>query len=169
MAFHHLNVGLFWAAATGLVGCSPGDPAPKDRGACDVQGDETVAFATGKGSAYHILENGDELQLVFGSQAGMEARVVVQTEGLPRYLMEYAKIELLVDDYPLAQMTVLGEDCRCEEDTVKMDAPMLVDVVPHPTVKSVLQLSNREAQLVVRIYGDDGVLSRASTEIILLT
>ncbi len=150
------------------LGCGP-EPEPPEPGECDFSSEEpSIEFGTGKGSAYRILEDGDELQLVFGSQAGMEARVVVQSAGLPLVEVDYSEVQLLVDDYPIAGMSILGKDCSCDEAQIKMDAPMLVDVVPHPTIKSVLQLSRREAQLSVRIFDDEGLMAEATTDIILL-
>ncbi len=155
-----------------LLACGPVDhpEEQEDSGPCEFQAsDPRVDFAMGKGADYHIVEEGEELQLVFGSQAGMEARVVVETSGVPLNEVEYSEVELLVEDFPIAQMEILAEDCSCVDEIVKMDAPMLVDVVPHPTVKSVLQLSRREAELVVRIYDGAGVMYSTTTPVILLT
>src|SRR5690606_17504938 len=139
-------------------------PKPStERIACDAIVEELVEFAAGKGIKYAVLNDGDELQLVFGSQAGMEARVTVQTVGVALSEVTYSEVRLDVDDFPIAQMAIWGEDCSCDEGVTKMAAPMLVDVVPHPTVNSVLQLSGRSAQFVVMIYGEKGLLAEATT------
>jgi|GEM_PF-4300561 len=144
------------------------EPEPDEPDAeCAAGDDPIVRVGEGVGSAFEELQDGDRLPLVFASQAGMEAAVVLVTEEVGVLEVEEISVELFVDDAPIGESSTDGRSLRCDENLGRVETSLPINVVGHPTVTYVTELADREASLVVSLHGSEGVLASSVVEVIL--
>lgn len=134
---------------------------------CAAGSDPAVRVGEGVGSAFEEFQEGDFLPLEFASQAGMEAYVVVLTEDVDLSTVTEVSLSLLVDGSPIGDSWTDGYALRCDGETGRVETSLPIDVVGHPTVNSVAQLSEREAELMVVVLGQDEELLRTEVEVLL--
>lgn len=175
--YRTLRVSFFAAMAWGGTGCNgtaPAADADGSGGAIIVEGclpEETPTLVIGKGDGEEFvpLNEGDPLEFEFGSQAGMEAPTGARTVGVLPSDVDRMLLELLVDGSPIGEVTDFGAGLLCDGEGAQVDAPVLIDVSDHPTVVSVAQLADREAQVTVTLWSDGEVfLSETVTVVITL-
>ena len=145
------------------LGCS--DPAVTDAGTCGANEPAAVTLGSGTGDAFIPLAAGAPILLEFGSQAGMEFEVAVETTGANPEDVAAIEIELLVDGAPVASSAFGGDALTCSEGRAHTNTATLVDVGPHPTITTVNDLDRRPATLIARIQAADGILSETSVEV----
>lgn len=169
--------GLYLAFALILLGCGPDKPGttggssgagvtPEDT-ECGAAEPLAVQLGEGVGSAFRQFEAGDRLRLDFASQAGLEAAVNVRTLGLAPEAVESIVLKLEVEGSPIGESTTSGASLRCEDLWSQVDTALPIDVTSHPTVASVAQLADVEAELVVEVHDLDGIVIESVTAVVL--
>lgn len=171
-----LQVLAFFAFVPALCGCDGSGPGTDGHGSggaviadeeCLPEEEPLLVIGKGAGEDFEPLSDGDPLEFEFGSQAGMEAPTGARTLGILPDEIDSVLLELLVDGSPIGEVTDTGSGLVCDGEGAQLDAPVLIDVTDHPTVASVAQLANREAQVTVTLWSAGEVLLTETVTVII--
>lgn len=112
---------------------------------------------------FRALSAGEDVWLRWGSQVGMGLGLTLRLAGLSDLAVSRVEVELLVDGAPLGLDVHEPPAFSCVLSHLSLEAMVMVDVGPHPTVTSVAQLDEREAEVRYRVINAAGgeVLSGA--------
>lgn len=153
------------------AGCSDGEVIPEGTGGSGGHTSGQPCFETegadftatlGEANALEEFEPFDEgqvVELIFGSQAGMGLGTMLELENLDLASVRDIEVTLLVDGSPLGTFSQDEPTLSCSDGRSLVDAMVMIDVVGHPTVTSVAQLDGRSAVLDYAVFGGDGVLA----------
>jgi hypothetical protein len=118
---------------------------------------------------YQPFAKGDDIPLIFASQAAREARVSLRMDGFDLAQIDRTLIELMYDGYPLAWQDTGGDELECVKDQGVWDTAILVDVGSHPTVSSVVQVEGETGLLVVTFFDEQGEVIVEQTQKLTIT
>lgn len=162
-------VGILASLVT--TGCSDGEVIPEGVGGSGGHTHDQLCFER-EGAAltatlgeevppdgFEPFEQGQVVQLIFGSQAGMGLGAALELSNVDLSSVQRIEVILLVDDSPLGEFSQNEPTLSCSDGRSLVDAMVMIDVTGHPTVTSVAQLDGRPAVLDYAVFGGDGVLA----------
>lgn|SRR5690606_363022 len=132
---------------------------------CSLTSAPSLEIGQGEDLEFTAFEDGDVLKLIFGSQAGMEAPFSVVGSRVALSDVERIETALMVDEYPVGEATDSGGSLRCVDGRARLDTAILIDVSLHPDIVSVVQLVERDADLVATFYDAEGAFVTQSVRV----
>lgn len=135
----------------GGTGGAPGEAL------CASDQEITIVPGKGVGALFMPYQEGDAIVPYFGSQIGMEVALSVRLTGFRPTDIDSIEVHLNVDGAPIGFDSFSPSELSCDgNEPGTIETPVLIDVTGHPTVRSVAQLSGRDAEIEVQIEGEGG-------------
>lgn len=157
------DTGVTPAGGSGSTGHSESTPCFQTEGAATsiLLGPETEP------SSFEPYQEGQTVELIYGSQAGMGLGAMVQVTNLDLAEADEIEVVLVVDESPIGRFSQEAPHLECMEGASHLDTMVMIDVTDHPTVTSVAQLDGRSALLDYRAISDGSALAegRVSVEL----
>ncbi len=166
---------VFLALST--FGCSdPGEdedpepPEPFPSSVCDESSSFFLQLGNEHNSEFVEFQKGDELELEFASQSGMEGSLSLRSSGVKQTEIQRITCQIIFDGAPLGETTTNGGRLSCDEDSglLTLHTSIPIEVGDHPTVSSVAQVDGKSAELHVELEGADGLIAEQTVSVTLV-
>lgn len=166
-----------WVLLFSMFGC--GDPVGKEdpesaeplpSSVCDESSSSFLKLGNELNAEFVEFQEGDELELEFASQSGMEGSLSLRSSGFKQTEIQRITCQIIFDGAPLGETTTNGGRLTCDEDSrhLTLHTSIPIEVGDHPTVSSVAQVDGKSAELHVEFEGADGLIAEQTVSVTLV-